>query len=198
LLDKNYREKYYAALVGCLDAVAEAHAAEGNADGGFSESMYAVVAIGEYRDMEAAILAELGNDEGFKVILEEKRKALGYKQGLGMKFFASDVERLETRFLISRLRASEIDLPVLAADTVEELPLTLFSTDGRPLRFKRIAQIRHKANIYLECELLEDMLPPYNLCYYLVTQTAGGFTLTLVEDEKLRDTLWHKIDSLIK
>lgn len=198
MLGKNYREKYYAALVSCLDAVAEAHAAEGNADGGFSESMHAVVAIGAYRDMEDEILAELGRDDGLRVILDEKRRVLPHEQRLGFAFFAADVQRLETRFLICRLYASELDLPILATDTVEELQITLSDANGKPLRFKRITQIRHEGNIYLECELLEDMLPPYNLCYYLVTQTAGGFFLTLIEDEELRNTLWYKIDSLIK
>lgn len=154
-----------------------------------------VLAIAEYSDMEKKIIAELGLDDGQKVIYEIKKKVVEFEKELGISFFGEEILRMRDLFRIKRLFSKKGEISVSDKDNLETQKLTLTNNDGELLKCEKTAQITHNGSLYIELEILEDI----RVCvfnYYVFKQSDNCQSLVLVEDKALEKILDGKRDKL--
>lgn len=154
-----------------------------------------VLAIAEYSDMEKKIIAELGLDEGQRVIYGIKKKIVEFEKELGISFFGESVLKMRDLFRIKQLFSNSSEINVNEKDNLETQRLVLTNSAGESIRCEKTAEITHNGSLYIELELLEDI----RVCvfnYYLFSNSDNRQTLRLVEDKQLEKILDEKRDKL--
>ena len=156
-----------------------------------------ILAIAGYQDYEDEMREKLGKEAAERIIYEEKRRVSVIEAERGMYFFADGVAVMETIFKIRTLCPTATELSLDRVNNADELDIELTNDRGERIRFRKTGQITHEGAMYVELVLLDDLRIPSKLWHYRVDQSQGGIVLTLVEDEKLRDVLFDKIEDLI-
>lgn len=184
ILPNNYKEEYYNALVNCLNYVKS------------GDSICAVVAIAGYEAWEERIISALG-DEGEKIVLSVKGKAVEHERELGISFFAEQVENLRDHRRVRELYPSpfEFNPPRKTCDLDERLLLA--DSEGEVLEYHHIAVVIFEGDMYLEIVYPEEIKTRRRLAYYRVEQKSSRIILRLVEDEGLHSKLSKITDNLL-
>ena len=190
-----YKEKYYAALLACLDAVclSDAHV-DTEEDDGLIEQIDAVIAIARVDDTEAEIIASLGVEQGELLILDCLERIVNVERDRDRYFFRERLERLKNLRSIRVLRPTETELEITLSDNGEFEEIDITNADGERIPFVKSGQIRYNGSVYIELSVNDMRKIGRPLCHYLVDQDAGGIVLRLVEDVELSDRLYDIIE----
>ncbi len=166
-------------------------------DDGVMNNVDVILAIASYEDMEKMMHRELGRDMAECIIYEEKKRIVTVERERGIRFFADEVEMMDALFRIRVLFPTVTELSLDRSDNADTLDVELTNGMGETIRFRKSGQITYGKAMYVELILLDDMRIRRTLNHYRVDQSDGALVLTLVEDEKLHDVLFAKIEALI-
>lgn len=155
-----------------------------------------VLASGKCQEKEEEIIAELGLQQGERVIYEEKKKVLKLEKELGVRFFEGDVERLEALFKVRVLFPFPEQTKMKAEENLIEENWILINADGECFQVEKYAQLRYKNALYVELIFPEEIKLKRKLNYYKVEKTKRGIRFVLVEDNELYEKLWAKVEKL--
>lgn len=155
-----------------------------------------ILASAKCSNKEEEIVAELGLEQGERVIYEEKKKVLKLEKELGIRFFEDDVERLEALFKVRILYPLSAQTVIKDEENLTEENWVLANADGECFQLEKYAQLRYKNALYVELIFPDEIKLKRKLNYYKIEKKKSGTRFVLVEDEELFEKLWAKVEKL--
>lgn len=159
-------------------------------------------AFGKLREMENEIKAEFGKKLAEQIIYEAKCEVLKFGYQMGLNFYEQDINKYEDsniylnsiKVLHKRLNKVEIT----ENDNLAEEIITLINSNGNYLTFKKLAQVTHKGEVYVDLKYLDKTKDEedYEFYLYKVESKMDVQVFVLEEDDDITDELYEKIERL--